>query len=767
MIIKITVKDKRPQVEGTPIIVCGNSDYTLEIKFDQEWSNAAVKTARFVYVKDGKVQHQDVVFTGGTAAVPVLSGIREVQVGLFSNELRTTTPAVIPCDLSIRCGTTTPDDYTPSQYDQIIALLNDETVLARMNDLETILGRVPLVWQNGNITSGPDNQALTPPSAAIGYKTKAGGKAYKITGAAQNGDMGIFTLATVEGLETGMEYHALWSNGEIYRIEGNDVYVDGYIHTALSGEPDDPENFKAYDYLTIVGRPDLGDTEVGFAAFATGRQTVAQGPAAHAEGDQTVAVAAGSHAEGQNTKAHGVAAHAEGSFSNAYGQFSHAEGENTKAFGIASHAEGFETRAGGYYSHAEGGSTNAGGQFSHAEGQATEATNLCAHAQGMLTRASGKWSSASGYSTRATQEAQSVVGQYNEADAEALFIVGNGTGEGALRNNAFAVRKDGSLVIDGEIFTKDNLSTIASKHASLAAGAGDPDTYMGHEALSEFLETTYNAMKSGDVRAVTIRYDGDLFGGLPVLCVIHRAKYDAVGMDYGIAVFMQYDLNDGVRTWYKCCINGAWNDTRLHNGNTDYTIRPKLFDYGSNGTLMEAIDGFLDEMEDGTFRTIQLRGNDGLLPEVPMDVVTATFYRAMRGYGHVKFEGYAPNLTETLRLRSVCYNGKWQPLEWENPPMILGEEYRTTERNNGDAVYTRLLDLGPLPPGGGKTTMLGSFGIKHALRCAAYVVGDDTIPATNSGYAIAAYFSPGAFYLYTETDLSHLTARAQIWYTKN
>ena len=37
--------------------------------------------------------------------------------------------------------------------------------------------------------------------------------------------------------------------------------------------------------------------------------------------------------------------------------------------------------------------------------------------------------------------------------------------------------------------------------------------------------------------------------------------------------------------------------------------------------------------------------------------------------------------------------------EWINPPVEIGEEYRTTERWNGYAVYTKLIDLGIVPVG--------------------------------------------------------------------
>ena len=35
------------------------------------------------------------------------------------------------------------------------------------------------------------------------------------------------------------------------------------------------------------------------------------------------------------------------------------------------------------------------------------------------------------------------------------------------------------------------------------------------------------------------------------------------------------------------------------------------------------------------------------------------------------------------------YGGAWQPCEWENPPMVAGVEYRTTERRDGKPVYRK------------------------------------------------------------------------------
>lgn len=123
--IRIKVIEKRAVVEGSPVIVCGNSDYTATFNFDEEWSQVEVKTARFVYVKDGEVKHEDVVFSGNTVAVPVLSGVPFVKVGLFAGNLSTTTPARVLCDLSILCGAGVPAEPTQEVYNQILAMLDE------------------------------------------------------------------------------------------------------------------------------------------------------------------------------------------------------------------------------------------------------------------------------------------------------------------------------------------------------------------------------------------------------------------------------------------------------------------------------------------------------------------------------------------------------------------------------------------------------------------------------------------------------------------
>ena len=60
-------------------------------------------------------------------------------------------------------------------------------------------------------------------------------------------------------------------------------------------------------------------------------------------------------------------------------------------------------------------------------------------------------------------------------------------------------------------------------------------------------------------------------------------------------------------------------------------------------------------------------------------------------------------------ITKTKYNGTWQPVEWEHPPMIPGVEYRTTERFNGKPVYVRLYDMGVAGDGVRMAHGLGSY----------------------------------------------------------
>lgn len=117
--ICISVKNKIAVHADRQWYVCGNSDYTAVFEFDHEWDEYETKTARFRY----NHSHEDVVFKGNVAKIPVITNTNEFEVGVFAGDLHTTTPAMVLCEKSILCGDGTPVDPAPSVYDQIMELL--------------------------------------------------------------------------------------------------------------------------------------------------------------------------------------------------------------------------------------------------------------------------------------------------------------------------------------------------------------------------------------------------------------------------------------------------------------------------------------------------------------------------------------------------------------------------------------------------------------------------------------------------------------------
>ena len=85
-------------------------------------------------------------------------------------------------------------------------------------------------------------------------------------------------------------------------------------------------------------------------------------------------------------------------------------------------------------------------------------------------------------------------------------------------------------------------------------------------------------------------------------------------------------------------------------------------------------------------------------------------------------------------IESIDYPGCYYRMvggvvEWFNPPMLIGKEYRTTERHLGKPVYVKLVNFGALP---NATTKDVDTGISSA-----YSIIDRAVYSINpGGYAI-------------------------------
>ena len=116
--LNITVMNKR--ASGTGTIVCGNSDYKVIWNLDGEWDSFDTKTMR-VQMPNGT--HQDVVFTGNSAALPVQHAAGWISIGLFAGDIHTSRGTSFWVEDAITTMDGSPADPMPDVYNQIMELI--------------------------------------------------------------------------------------------------------------------------------------------------------------------------------------------------------------------------------------------------------------------------------------------------------------------------------------------------------------------------------------------------------------------------------------------------------------------------------------------------------------------------------------------------------------------------------------------------------------------------------------------------------------------
>jgi hypothetical protein len=162
--------------------------------------------------------------------------------------------------------------------------------------------------------------------------------------------------------------------------------------------------------------------------------------------------------------------------------------------------------------------------------------------------------------------------------------------------------------------------------------------------------------------------------------------------------------------------------------------------------------------------TANLLLEDGL----PGGIWHITIHKTNNDYGKITAETY----TYAGDCRRTIYGGTWNPWEYENPPLHLGVEYRTTERWEGAPVYTVLVDCG-------NTAANAKTEIRTNILCGAIIriagrIGGYTTPyiyeVLDSRYTAwaTAHNQNGVLQVntYASADTGNMAAKIQVWYTK-
>lgn len=90
----------------------------------------------------------------------------------------------------------------------------------------------------------------------------------------------------------------------------------------------------------------------------------------------------------------------------------------------------------------------------------------------------------------------------------------------------------------------------------------------------------------------------------------------------------------------------------------------------------------------------------------------------------LQFSSYVNDTTYRIRKK---ISGVWQPWEWVDPPLALGDEYRTTERFLGKPVYVKAINFGAVAVGMNEVSFMSD--VDRPIRCYAMLTDRNaTIP---------------------------------------
>lgn len=131
--IDIIIRNKTASAVNPPCIVCGNSDYNVKFNFDDEWQAHNNKIGVFAYNRCGEWRSENVLFEGDTCPVPALHGVRSVWIGVTAGDVRTSTPADVPCRMGATDFSDTTEKPSADIWGQILDKLDAVGTVQRIN----------------------------------------------------------------------------------------------------------------------------------------------------------------------------------------------------------------------------------------------------------------------------------------------------------------------------------------------------------------------------------------------------------------------------------------------------------------------------------------------------------------------------------------------------------------------------------------------------------------------------------------------------------
>lgn len=211
-------------------------------------------------------------------------------------------------------------------------------------------------------------------------------------------------------------------------------------------------------------------------------------------------------------------------------------------------------------------------------------------------------------------------------------------------------------------------------------------------------------------------------------------------------------------------------DGSIRVGNTEKTrenlgVAPAGYGLGGNAKFLNISSiGELDNIKENGWYSFNLP---------PQQVANV-----LMDYAHMRVDGldngsarqtiYILNPYGTILHRQLL-GGVWREFECKNPPMILGVEYRTTERFNGKVVYTQAFNAGAMVNNAYVSYPINTEQ-KYIIRGHGFLSDGTNLPAIPNNptdeYYAAVDFSVWEMWMRCNSVHAGKTVLAQIWYTK-
>ena len=142
------------------------------------------------------------------------------------------------------------------------------------------------------------------------------------------------------------------------------------------------------------------------------------------------------------------------------------------------------------------------------------------------------------------------------------------------------------------------------------------------------------------------------------------------------------------------------------------------------------------------------------------------------GYGtlHCTQILYTPG-ARPISLKRNRYSGNWRGWGYDVAPITVGVEYPLNAFYNGDRIYTKLVDFGKMPSGGGSATP-HEIDVKQIVDCVGTNITlgaplDCIVESYPDGPIARCSADKTKIWVEVYADCSAYNARVQLWYTKN